>query len=164
MQKLEKREWIAVGIALVVATVLFFGGQIWDALFGTTEQTASVTATSTNQITMQNTSTVQGLEVYDEQVGTGTEATSGKTVTVHYVGYLANGTKFDSSIDRKEPFPFTLGAGQVIKGWDLGVAGMKVGGIRRLVISPELAYGNRAIGPIPANSTLVFEVQLLDVK
>lgn len=105
-----------------------------------------------------------GLEVTDLSVGTGAEATKGKLVSVHYVGTLENGTKFDSSRDRGTPFEFTLGAGQVIKGWDQGVAGMKVGGKRKLVIPADLAYGNRAIGNIPANSTLVFEVELLGVK
>jgi FKBP-type peptidyl-prolyl cis-trans isomerase len=85
-------------------------------------------------------------------------------VSAHYVGTLANGTKFDSSLDRGQPFEFSLGAGQVIKGWDIGIAGMKVGGVRKLVISPELGYGQQAIGPIPAGSTLTFEVQLVGVK
>jgi len=80
------------------------------------------------------------------------------------VGTLTDGTKFDSSVDRGQPFDFELGAGRVIKGWDEGVAGMKVGGKRKLVIPPDLGYGGRAIGKIPANSTLIFEVELLDVK
>jgi peptidylprolyl isomerase len=105
-----------------------------------------------------------GLEVTDLTVGMGAEATNGKTVSVHYVGTLENGTKFDSSRDRGTPFEFTLGAGEVIKGWDQGVLGMKVGGKRKLVIPADLAYGNRAIGNIPANSTLVFEVELLGIK
>jgi FKBP-type peptidyl-prolyl cis-trans isomerase FkpA len=101
----------------------------------------------------------------DQKVGTGKEAVAGKTVVVHYVGTLTNGKKFDSSRDRDEPFDFRLGAGQVIQGWDQGVAGMKVGGVRKLTIPPELGYGARGFPPvIPANSTLVFEVELLDVK
>lgn len=104
------------------------------------------------------------LEIVDTVVGKGAEATTGKMITVHYTGTLTNGTKFDSSLDRKEPFSFPLGAGQVIKGWDQGFAGMKVGGKRKLTIPPELAYGPNAVGSIPANSTLVFEVELLEVK
>jgi FKBP-type peptidyl-prolyl cis-trans isomerase FkpA len=105
-----------------------------------------------------------GLQYTDEQVGTGAEATMGKTAVVHYTGWLMDGTKFDSSVDRNQPFSFPLGAGQVIKGWDEGVVGMKVGGKRILVIPPQLGYGARGAGNvIPPNSTLKFEVQLLDV-
>lgn len=103
------------------------------------------------------------LKMEDVTVGTGSEAVPGKTVKVHYTGTLENGTKFDSSKDRNEPFAFKLGAGQVIKGWDQGVAGMKVGGVRKLVIPPTLGYGSRQVGPIPANSTLLFDVELLEV-
>lgn len=105
------------------------------------------------------------LQITDVKVGTGAAAASGKTVSVHYTGTLTNGKKFDSSKDRNQPFSFHLGAGEVIKGWDEGVAGMKVGGVRKLVIPPELGYGARgAGGVIPPNATLVFEVELLDVK
>ena len=101
----------------------------------------------------------------DTKVGTGDEAVVGKAVSVHYTGWLTDGTKFDSSKDRGTPFSFTLGSGQVIKGWDQGVAGMKVGGIRKLTIPPELGYGARgAGGVIPPNATLVFEVELLGVQ
>jgi FKBP-type peptidyl-prolyl cis-trans isomerase len=104
------------------------------------------------------------LEIEDVKVGTGAAAVVGKNVTVHYVGTLTNGKKFDSSRDRGEGFEFGLGAGEVIKGWDQGVAGMKVGGIRKLTIPPELGYGARGYPPvIPPNSTLVFEVELLSV-
>lgn len=103
------------------------------------------------------------LIVQDKEVGTGTEAKVGDTITVHYTGTLMDGTKFDSSLDRNEAFTFTLGAGQVIPGWDQGLVGMKEGGVRTLFIAPELAYGSQAVGPIPANSALSFEVQLLKV-
>jgi len=104
------------------------------------------------------------LVIEELKLGTGTEALPGKNVTVHYVGTLTDGKKFDSSRDRGEGFRFRLGAGQVIKGWDQGVAGMKVGGLRKLTIPPDLAYGDRGFpGAIPPRSTLIFEVELLSV-
>ena len=104
------------------------------------------------------------LVIEDLKVGTGTEAREGGNVTVHYVGTLTDGKKFDSSRDRGKGFSFKLGAGQVIKGWDQGVAGMKVGGLRKLTIPPHLAYGERGFpGAIPPSATLVFEVELLSV-
>lgn len=104
------------------------------------------------------------LQIENIKEGAGDEAVSGKKVTVHYVGTLTNGNKFDSSRDRGQGFSFQLGAGRVIKGWDQGVAGMKVGGVRKLTIPPHLAYGDRGFGDvIPPNSTLVFEVELLSV-
>ncbi len=108
--------------------------------------------------------TPSGLQYDDSTVGTGTEAVAGKMVEVHYTGTLANGTKFDSSHDRNRPFSFKLGAGKVIKGWDEGVAGMKVGGKRKLVIPANLGYGAQgAGGVIPPNAELTFEVELLKV-
>jgi len=105
------------------------------------------------------------LQIEDTRPGTGAEAKTGTTVTVHYVGTLTNGTKFDSSRDRGKGFAFRLGAGQVIKGWDQGVAGMKIGQIRKLTIPPHLAYGANGYPPIiPPDSTLVFEVELLEVR
>ena len=109
--------------------------------------------------------TDSGLKYVDLVAGTGREATAGNQVSVHYTGWLTNGTKFDSSVDRKEPFSFPLGAGRVIKGWDEGVAGMKVGGKRKLTIPSQLGYGARgAGGVIPPNATLVFDVELLEVR
>ncbi|MFO0684256.1 MAG: FKBP-type peptidyl-prolyl cis-trans isomerase [Sandaracinus sp.] len=105
------------------------------------------------------------LQQEDIVVGQGAEATPKKRVFVHYTGTLTNGSKFDSSRDRNEPFDFVLGAGQVIKGWDQGVAGMKVGGRRKLTIPPEMGYGARGFPPvIPPNSTLVFDIELLEVR
>lgn len=104
------------------------------------------------------------LKIEDLKVGTGAEAVAGKSVTVHYVGTLTDGSKFDSSRDRGQGFSFALGAGMVIQGWDQGVAGMKIGGLRKLTVPPELGYGTRGFPPvIPPNSTLVFEVELLSV-
>ena len=114
---------------------------------------------------MSNTSpTAAGLEIEELTEGTGPEAKAGQNVRVHYTGWLTDGRKFDSSKDRGQPFGFRLGSGQVIRGWDEGVAGMKVGGVRKLTIPPELGYGARgAGGVIPPNATLVFEVELLGV-
>jgi FKBP-type peptidyl-prolyl cis-trans isomerase FkpA len=104
------------------------------------------------------------LQMEDLQVGSGAEAKKGQSVTVHYVGTLTNGKKFDASRDHGEPFTFKLGAGMVIQGWDVGVAGMKVGGKRKLTVPPEMGYGPMGYPPvIPANATLVFEVELLSV-
>ena len=109
--------------------------------------------------------TDSGLQYTDLEVGTGAEASSGQTVVVHYRGTLEDGSQFDASYDRGQPFSFPLGAGRVIKGWDEGVQGMKVGGKRKLVIPPDLGYGARgAGGVIPPNATLIFEVELLEVK
>ncbi len=115
--------------------------------------------------------TIAAFQPIDTQPGSGTEAVPGSKVTVHYTGWIydersadKHGEKFDSSVDRGEPFSFNLGDKQVIRGWDEGVAGMKVGGKRTLMIPPEYGYGNRGVGPIPAGSSLVFDVELLDVK
>jgi FKBP-type peptidyl-prolyl cis-trans isomerase len=111
------------------------------------------------------TTTPSGLKYTDEVVGTGKQPQVGQTAVVHYTGWLTNGTKFDSSKDRGQPFTFPLGRGQVIKGWDEGVATMKVGGKRILIVPPELGYGQRGAPPvIPPGATLKFEVELLDVK
>ncbi len=106
-----------------------------------------------------------GLQYEDMVVGSGTMAEPGMNVSVHYTGWLTDGTKFDSSLDRGQPFQFQLGGGQVIRGWDEGVKGMRIGGKRKLTIPPDMGYGARgAGGVIPPNATLVFDVELLDVK
>jgi FKBP-type peptidyl-prolyl cis-trans isomerase FkpA len=108
--------------------------------------------------------TSSGLQYIDLKVGTGATARAGQNVTVHYTGWLENGTKFDSSVDRGQPFSFPLGAGRVIKGWDEGVQGMMVGGKRKLTLPSSLGYGARGAGSaIPPNATLIFEVELLGV-
>jgi FKBP-type peptidyl-prolyl cis-trans isomerase len=109
--------------------------------------------------------TESGLQIIDIEVGSGDEAAAGQVVSVHYTGWLADGTKFDSSVDRGQPFSFSLGAGQVIAGWDEGVAGIKVDGKRRLIIPPDLAYGPQGSPPtIPPNAELTFDVELLDIQ
>ena len=124
------------------------------------------TATGPTKVTGEPTKTPSGLEYWDIKVGTGAVAQAGHKVKVDYTGWLTNGKKFDSSVGTGHPFEFMLGAGQVIKGWDEGVAGMKVGGKRQLRIPSDLAYGARGTGGglIPPNATLIFDVQLLDTK
>lgn len=178
---------IAVALAVIVALGLLFLGPRALGIFFTPKtalQTQDSTSTTT---TMQDSNTTLGadsttagaiaaaptgipanvtqLMSKDEVVGTGAEAKTGDSVTVQYVGMFTNGTVFDASANHgTQGFTFNLGAGQVIKGWDEGVVGMKVGGKRELVIPASLGYGSQVVGPIPANSTLVFQVELLDVK
>lgn len=129
------------------------------------ESEISPTIEVTTAVTDDIIEDVKELKIEDIKIGTGDEAVSGKKVTVNYLGYLTNKTKFDSSYDRGEPFSFNLGAGQVIQGWDQGVVGMRVGGKRKLTIPSDLGYGSRgAGGAIPPNATLVFEVELLKVE
>ncbi|MEN9341967.1 MAG: FKBP-type peptidyl-prolyl cis-trans isomerase [Candidatus Parcubacteria bacterium] len=147
---------------VVIAIGLLYGGFLVGRHL---DQRAADTAYFAAQEQEQQQKTIMDkLIMTDEVVGSGLEAVAGDTVSVHYAGTLDNGQKFDSSYDRGTPFTFVLGAGQVIEGWDRGVAGMKVGGKRMLTIPPELGYGDRAISVIPANSTLHFTVELLDVK
>lgn len=130
-----------------------------------TPSPSKTTPATTGPITLTNpTVTASGLKYEDKVVGTGASPKTGQRVTVHYTGTLVNGTKFDSSLDRGRPFTFVIGTGSVIKGWDEGVATMKVGGKRILYVPAALGYGSRANGPIPANSDLIFEVELLAVQ
>jgi FKBP-type peptidyl-prolyl cis-trans isomerase len=165
---------IAVAIALIVIVLFFvfgFTGGFSD--FGsqqapvTTQETTDMQSTlgSNIQATVASVDLprITDLYVKDITVGTGAEATAGSQITVNYVGTLTDGTVFDSSIPRGTPFSFVLGSGQVIQGWERGFAGMKEGGTRVLIIPASLGYGAQAIGPIPANSMLVFEVELLKV-
>ncbi|MGE0467759.1 MAG: FKBP-type peptidyl-prolyl cis-trans isomerase [Nitrospira sp.] len=122
-------------------------------------------AATENNSSSQEVTTSSGLKYVDQVLGTGDVAVAGKTTTVHYTGWLENGKKFDSSVDRGQPFSFPLGGGRVIRGWDEGVEGMKVGGKRKLTIPSDLGYGSRgAGGVIPPNATLIFDVELLGVK
>jgi FKBP-type peptidyl-prolyl cis-trans isomerase len=125
----------------------------------------NTTPTEPTSVSNESMNTTQ-LQIEVLKQGSGQEAKAGNTVSVHYTGWLTNGTKFDSSVDRGQPFSFLLGAGQVIQGWDEGVAGMKVGEKRKLVIPPGLGYGPSGTpgGPIPPNATLIFEVELLAVN
>ena len=107
---------------------------------------------------------IKELKIEDIKEGTGPAVKSGDTIKIHYLGTLTNGQKFDSSYDRNQPFETQIGVGNVIKGWDIGVAGMKVGGKRRLTIPPDMGYGAQVMGSIPANSTLIFDLDLLEIK
>jgi FKBP-type peptidyl-prolyl cis-trans isomerase len=132
---------------------------------GSENKDAGTTSTPASTPAADSTAAATELKIEDIKVGEGAVAEAGKQVVVHYTGTLTDGTKFDSSVDRNEPFTFSLGAGQVIKGWDEGVKGMKIGGKRKLTIPPSLGYGEAgAGGVIPPNATLIFEVELLDVK
>ena len=151
-----------VGLVFILLMVLGFAFGC-----GSFDKPGSTGATSTSSPMKVNgapTTTASGLQYWDIVVGTGATAAPGNTVKVHYSGFLTSGQKFDSSRDRGEPFSFPLGQGQVIKGWDEGVAGMKVGGQRQLRIPPQLGYGAAgAGGAIPPNATLIFDVELLEV-
>lgn len=138
----KRNEIIAVAIALVAVGILFFWGKGFMA---------KINPNDNNK--MQN----------ENIVGDSDSAKKGDVVTIHYTGTLENGTKFDSSLDRGQPFEFTLGVGQVIKGFDNGILGMKVGEKKRIVISPEDGYGSATVGSIPPNSTLIFDVELLGI-
>jgi len=158
---------IAVALALAVVALFFvFPGLLpWGQPAAPTEASLGSTNTQIESTTMTTENSDQ-LQALDETVGTGATAEAGDSVTVNYVGALTDGTVFDASANHGTAgFTFTLGAGQVIKGWDLGVAGMKEGGKRKLVIPAAYAYGDQAIGNvIPANSTLIFEVELVKVQ
>ncbi len=162
---------IAVALALVVIIMFFVLPSL--SVFGTPASSASGTAinnnvqtTTTTPMPTNTTPPVTQLIEQDEVIGTGATAVAGDTVTVNYVGSLTDGTVFDASADHgTSGFTFVLGTGSVIKGWDEGIVGMKVGGKRKLIIPASLAYGNQAVGNIiPPNSTLIFEVELLKVK
>lgn len=155
--------YIAVVVAVVVVAIFIFLGFFG---VGTMQQPAVSQGVSAAQDLLNDiskTGAVSSLQVIDTVEGTGAVAKSGDTITVNYIGVLPNGTVFDASQNHGQPFTFTLGGGQVIKGWDQGLVGMKVGGTRLVAIPPELAYGERAVGQIPANSSLIFQVELVSI-
>jgi len=157
-----KKIIIVVVFVVVAAALIGVGAWYSDQISQQSQQTAVDQGTAAQQTQSQ---AMQNLKIVDTTVGTGTVAAAGDTVDVLYTGKLDNGTVFDaSSLHGNQPFSFTLGVGQVIQGWDLGVVGMKVGGVRELTIPPELAYGSQSIGSIPPNSTLHFTVRLLSVS
>lgn len=156
---MQKNTIITVVVGLLVLSVIVIAVAKSQS---TDQNTASNSTSSTTS--QEDSSMSEDLKIEDITVGEGEEAVAGKEVTVHYTGTFTNGTKFDSSVDRGEPFTFTLGAGRVIEGWDEGVAGMKVGGKRKLTVPPELGYGPNDYGSIPGGSTLLFDVELLEVN
>jgi FKBP-type peptidyl-prolyl cis-trans isomerase len=151
-------------IIIVIIILIIVGGGLWF-VFNNPANSNNAPAEN-NQSQIPKTYDIQGMKVEILKEGSGEPIKSGQIASVHYTGTLQNGTKFDSSLDRGEPFSFQIDGNQVIKGWDLGVVGMKVGEKRKLTIPPELAYGSREIGNglIPANSTLIFEVELLKIN
>lgn len=156
MPKLSKKEWIAVAAGAAFVAYTLFGAEIMN-LFR-----ANPMNEDSNLAAAQPENNQGGVIVNDIQVGNGAEARPGQKLSVNYVLSLSDGTVIQDSKDFGRPFEFTLGAGEVIPGWEQGFSGMKVGGVRTIIVPPELGYGAQQVGPIPANSTLVFTVELLD--
>ena len=169
MKKLNKNEKIAVFISLAVILFFFAAASIVGFILNKIEINSNAAGASLGKLTTEKdnkiiSSDTNNMTITDISLGNGEEAKQGQILTVHYTGTLEDGTKFDSSLERNAPFRFILGAGQVIKGWEIGFSGMKVGGKRKLVIPSDFAYGSQSIGNIPANSTLFFDIELLAVE
>jgi peptidylprolyl isomerase len=177
----RKYELIGAGVCIASMAAALYLIQLETnvAIIGSSTQTAAVTQSdvvvvsegdATKERTKaiikaaDNNGNVKSMIIEDINVGEGAEVKNGDTVAVHYVGNLQDGTEFDNSKKRGEPFTFTVGGSQVIKGWEEGLIGMKIGGKRVLIIPPEKAYGERGIGPIPPNATLVFAIELVEIK
>lgn len=152
MKSLNRKQGVAVFVSLAVVAYLFFSGPLMSLFNLRTPNTSNPNAMPQS-----------GFSAQDITVGPGELAQSGDRISAHYVGRFPNGQVFDSSRDRGMPIEFMLGAGQVIRGWDEGLVGMRAGGTRILTIAPDFGYGSRAIGPIPANATLIFEIELVGV-
>lgn len=169
---MNKKSIIILIILIVIVGVVYLADQILLRNWGPFPQnqpaqsSSSLSQSSPNSSQNSNVIYIQNMKIEILKEGTGEAAKTGDAVTVHYTGTLTNGTKFDSSVDRNQPFPYTLGQNQVIQGWELGLLGMKVGEKRKLTIPPELGYGSRDVGGglIPPNSTLIFEVELLGIN
>jgi FKBP-type peptidyl-prolyl cis-trans isomerase len=159
MQNLSQGEKVAVWVAVIIAAIVFIAFGFFQRQIVET-QNSSLFDVNLEDQPMENSGE---LMVEDVIVGEGEEVEEGDTVTVHYVGKFEDGTTFDSSVDRGEPFSFTVGNGQVIAGWEQGVLEMREGGVRKLTIPPSLGYGPQDYGPIPGNSTLNFEIRLLEI-
>ncbi|HUQ85870.1 MAG TPA: FKBP-type peptidyl-prolyl cis-trans isomerase [Candidatus Limnocylindrales bacterium] len=154
---------IVIGI-IFLGTVLFFSLRVSSKPNIGTSNTSTPETANTADAPQVEVKIPDNLKIDDSVEGTGPAVKSGDTITIHYAGRLEDGTPFDSSYDRGEPFTTQIGVGQVIKGWDLGVVGMKVGGKRKLTIPPDLGYGDQDQGKIPPNSTLIFDVELMEIK
>src|ERR1700746_4124347 len=156
---------MAKTLVVIVASLIVAGVDFAQTTSHKRVQTVRPNSSAPTKVTGDGVKTDSGLQYWDIKIGLGPFAKAGDHVKVHYTGWLTTGKKFDSSVDAKPPYEFQLGQGEVIKGWDEGVAGMKVGGKRQLRIPPDLAYGQKGYpGVIPPNATLVFDVQLVDVQ
>ncbi len=177
MDKRLTNVWIVVAVtafaALLILMISFIGGSSSTATTPAAAPVAPAAAAAVPAAAQSSAAKVpgggavtspSGLQYIDQVVGAGLQPKKGQTVVVNYTGYLDTGAKFDSSIDRGQPFEFVLGAGQVIPGWDEGIASMHIGGKRKLIIPPNLAYGAKGQGPIPPNARLTFDVELLAIK